>query len=137
MITERTKDVTIGDYQFQVGLLTALEGDRVSRRLGMGYRNITDETWDKIQTIMLSVCRIYEKTPNGDRHVLKLYEDGRWLNPKLGLDCDLETVHNLIEEAIKFNFNDFFLKKIAKDEAELAAAKAAKAAALLSESVMK
>jgi hypothetical protein len=115
---ERYKDITIGDRTYQVGLVTALTGDWIARTLRLGLKNISEANYQKIQTYLLEQCSVYEEAPNGVRLPMKIFQGGRWMNPKLSLEFDLITVNKLCEAALAWNFDDFFLKKLAEEAEE-------------------
>ena len=127
MAIEKFRDVTINGRDYRVGLVTALVGDWISRNLRRGM-TMGEDTYAKIQGYLLSTCSIYQEAQaTGARVPMKLYDNGRWLNPSLDLEYDLDTVNRLCEECLSFNFDDFFKKKIAEESAR-AQAEAAKAA---------
>lgn len=117
MAIEKFKDVTINGVDYRVGLVTALVGDWIARQLPLGMKNLTPETWTKIQYHLLETCSWYKVAPDGTRGPMKIFSNGKWLVPSLDLEYDKATVNALCERALEFNFDDFFKAKFAEVEA--------------------
>ena len=120
MSIQKTKDVTINDREFRIGLVSARTGDWILTR--MLSRTSSDfETYSKIQDLLLGTCSIYKTVQDGTRVPMKLYEDGRWLIRDEDLEYDTDTIHALCDAVLGFNFDPFFEKLKARAAAQIQA----------------
>lgn len=129
MPIERYKDVTIEGRDFRVGRVTAMVGDWITRNLTSGMNGMGESGYNRVRGYLLSECSLY-KNADGQRVPLKVFEGDRLLVPDL--EYDLETVNRLCEMSMKFNFDDFFEKRMAEAEAEKATKEAARVQPLTS-----
>ena len=108
---KKYQDVTIGDRKFRIGLVKAIKGEWIVTQMNAG-RSGQMEVFAAIQSELLNVCSILVDA-GGTLVPKSIWADGRWLDESLGLEYDLETVHDLFDAALKFNFDPFFesLKK--------------------------
>lgn len=108
MPIERYKNVTIGEREFRVGLLSAAKGSWVITQMVSG-RATEFDVHQKIQDFLFSECFIV-KHADADPIAIRIYGAGRWLVPDLELEYDLDTVTELEAAAFEFNFGPFLRK---------------------------
>jgi len=122
IIMEKTKDVVIGDHTFRIGRVRADLGNWIVWQFQNGdFRK--ESVFPTVQAYMFDVCFRMKPVggpPNGmmpggaaqaaQTMPVKCYDAAsrRWLIPDLA--DDIWTVSNLFNEAIDFNFADFFRK---------------------------
>ena len=121
MQPEKTKDVTINGRMFRIGLMSPLKGDWIITQMGMKTYG-DPENYSRVQDAVLGVCSIL-KDANGERIPMAVYAkspDGvpRILDPDLA--TDLDSIQQLIEVGLDFNFRPFFeRKKREKEERDM------------------
>jgi len=121
-MSEKSKDVTIGERRFRIDLVPADVGNWIVLQIGSG-KIIQEDVFAKIQSHLLSRCSIY----HDDETPVRIYQDGKWTDPKLGLQYDLITVNDLMTEAMAFNFDPFFAEMQRRNPAAFKGGEAASA----------
>lgn len=116
MPIQRTKEVTINDKRFILGLVTARIGHWIT--VQMAEHKYSDlATYNQIQSFLFEPCQIYQGEPPMP---MRLFDGGRFLIPDM--EYDLDTLDLLYEECLKFNFTPFFEKREAALKAKKQAA---------------
>ncbi len=117
MAIQKSKDVQINGITFRVGLLSALVGDWLITQL-LTKRFTDAEVYRKSQDHLLGVCSVYVEKEEA-RVPMRIYDNGRWLVAAQypDLEYDVDTVHQLCQEALDFNIGPFFEKLKARASA--------------------
>lgn len=103
---ELTKVVDVGDHQYQINRMTALDGTWVLALTQQG--NLPEDRFRSLQLCCLKVCQRFVESVEG-RKIAEpvLREDGRLNFPDL--ETDLPSIHALVNYALAFNLAPFFV----------------------------
>ena len=112
---DKFKDITIGDRTFRIGRMNALNGNFVANSLQAARTN--EDVFRRCQAYCFDACSVYKSVPaTGENIPMKIFDlPGTWRDKDLADDFD--TVNQLYEAVIEFNFSLFFARFFAKLEA--------------------
>lgn len=74
------------------------------------------DTYQQIKTYLFNLIQVYEPVAGAAPIRKAIFKDGKWLDPKLDLEYDLETVNALFQEAVDFSVGPFLKSRIPKQE---------------------
>ena len=104
---QKTKDIDINGYHFQIGLLSALKGDWILQQILAG--KISDASvYAEVQNLILQRCSVLEPVDGGAPMPMKVYDGAHFPRRYEDLECDTDTVHQLITTALEFTLGPFF-----------------------------
>ena len=119
MPIERFKDVDVNGRKFRVGRVLSDIGVWIMLQIE-GRKTSDPDVYAKIKNHLFNLCSSCEDI-DGTVIPRRVYADGKWLIPELELDYDAETVKEIFEASMEFNFGGFFEKLLAKAKAALEA----------------
>ncbi|HXS93026.1 MAG TPA: hypothetical protein VN736_00385 [Candidatus Limnocylindrales bacterium] len=119
MPIERFKEIQLNGQTFRVGRVPSDVGVWIMLQIE-GRKTSDQEVYAKIKNHLFNLCSYCEEI-DGSVIPKRIYADGKWLVPQLELDYDAETVKEIFEASMEFNFGGFFEKLLAKAKAALEA----------------
>jgi hypothetical protein len=117
MSLDKFTDVTINDFKFRVGTVSAKVGSWATMMM-MGGKAADFEVFDKLRSFLFQECLVYVKAAGTDTIIpMRMFDKDRkdkngasapWL--EAGIEDDLDTVNQLYAACLDWNFSSFFAK---------------------------
>ena len=108
MPLEQNKDVLIEGRTFKIGRVPASVGLWIYTQMAAGKASDAG-VYEKVMRHLFEACELIQQVED-KRVPMKIFADGAWVIP----EPDIETVYQLYDAALSFNFDTFLKKRTAE-----------------------